>query len=185
MSLDNSRVAEKLALRRWALRQFHPTPPRVLDLCAGQQVIWGMLRQEFTIASYAAFDRHTSTGRHFHVNDSVRVARSAWIADVVDIDTYGEPWPHWLAVLERGLAPLTVFLTVGYSPTKISTVSKCVHRALGLGAIHVPPAMSFHLMGLIIRVMLHQATRYGYRFRLWTIPAGDLADYYAVRLERA
>jgi hypothetical protein len=36
-----------------------------------------------------------------------------WSQNVIDVDTYGIPWRHWLAMLPNVTKSLTVFLTIG------------------------------------------------------------------------
>jgi len=56
----------------------------------------------------------------------VRWLRSAKLAvyDVIDVDTYGEPWAHWMEILGRLTKDTTVFLTCGaFGPQGRSAIS--------------------------------------------------------------
>ena len=109
---DNSHLAAKLGLRRYFLDRYHAGERiRVIDCCAGESVIWTTLRREYEV-DYWGIDKERKRGR-MHL-DSIRVLQQpGWRADVVDIDTYGSPWGHWMALLENATQPLTVFLTYG------------------------------------------------------------------------
>ena len=43
--------------------------------------------------------------------------------DIIDIDTYGEPWRHYFAAAESMRAPATVFLTSGNGAGMLSNTS--------------------------------------------------------------
>jgi hypothetical protein len=107
---DNQRLNAKLDLRRHFLRRY---PPRsVFDACCGEGVVWSQLRGEFPRLRYWGVDKKRRPGRL--AIDSIRIlSQPGWDFDVVDVDTYGSPWEHWLAILPRVRAPLTVFLTWG------------------------------------------------------------------------
>lgn len=109
---DNRFMGPKLLLRRHFLQRYHRVPPRVLDCCQGSGKLWGALMQEFPVKTYWGLDKKPKKGRI--AIDSERILASGkWVADVVDVDTYGSPWGHWFHLLRTGTGPLTVFLTVG------------------------------------------------------------------------
>lgn len=108
---DNSSLVQKLELRRYMLNR-HPGPLRVLDCCAGSQVIWGVLRKEYPIESYWPLDQKPKKGRL--KIDSARVLRAGVSESIIDIDTYGHPWEHLQNLCLAGITqPVTVFLTIG------------------------------------------------------------------------
>lgn len=111
--VDNANLAGKLALRRYFLQKYHAdAPPVVLDCCQGSAVIWSTLRREFETSSYWGLDQKPKPGR-LQVDSARVLALPGWRADVVDVDTYGSPWKHWLALVATLERPVTVFLTVG------------------------------------------------------------------------
>jgi len=139
---DNSDPQAKLDLRRYFLRTYHTAaPPHVLDCCQGSGLLWRSLRQEFPIASYWGLDQKPKKGR-LQI-DSVRVlAQPGWRADIIDVDTYGSPWKHWLALLPHVRRPVTVFLTVGATNASLlGGVDRATLQALGLPA-RTPPTLS-------------------------------------------
>lgn len=116
--VETSNLAGKLEIRRRLLSAFPKGRPiTVLDCCAGERgEIWKRLRREFPgKIKYMGLDRKT-VGRGVVPFDSARWLREvAWSADVVDIDTYGEPWELYRAAVDRGLERLVVFLTYGFN----------------------------------------------------------------------
>lgn len=109
---DNHNPAAKLELRRHFLRRYHAGGADVLDCCQGSGLLWSQLRREFSVRSYWGLDVKPKRGRL--KMDSVRVlAQPGWPQDVIDVDTYGTPWKHWLALLPNVTRPLSVFLTCG------------------------------------------------------------------------
>jgi hypothetical protein len=110
---DNANLPAKLTLRRYFLRKFHSEqPPRVLDCCQGSGVIWRALRKEFSTARYWGLDEKPKPGR-LQIDSARILAQSGWNYDVVDIDTYGLPWKHWMGLIKTARNPVTVFLTLG------------------------------------------------------------------------
>jgi hypothetical protein len=107
----------KMALRRYFLDKYHRNsePMRVLDCCQGEGRIWGKLRTEYKLESYWGVDNdkvNRKAGRL--VIDSRRILMQSGLEqNVYDIDTYGSPWRHWVALLENGPERMTVFLTYG------------------------------------------------------------------------
>lgn len=75
-------------------------------------MLWNEIRKSHEVASYVGFDLKPKKGRL--KIDSVRVLQQpGWIQDVIDIDTYGSPWKHWIAMLPNVTNSITVFLTIG------------------------------------------------------------------------
>lgn len=111
--VDNGNLVAKLELRRHFLAKYHSEiPPRVFDACQGSGRLWARLRREFQIASYWGVDVKHKKGRIKF--DSRRIIEGGIEADVIDIDTYGSPWKHYLALLKSGIKhEITVFLTLG------------------------------------------------------------------------
>lgn len=108
---DNHNPKVKLDLRRYFLNKYHAdNPPRVFDCCQGGGVMWGTLQKEFSIANYWGVDLKPKKGRL--KIDSVRILEQGISENVIDVDTYGEPWKHWLAMLPYIKKPMTVFLTI-------------------------------------------------------------------------
>lgn len=130
---DNSALPAKLKLRRRYLDKYTSGRIRVIDACAGEQSrIWSKLRDEYDV-SYMGLDKK-SVGRGVVRADSIRWLRTVPIeADVVDIDTYGEPWQHLYAL--AGNHPghdLVVFLSYGYVGKGVGNISKLMKQSAGI-----------------------------------------------------
>ena len=151
---DNGDLGAKLKLRKYFLEKYHVrTPPRVFDCCQGEGKIWSTLREEFQTAEYWGVDKKPKKGR---LNiDSLRVlGQTGWEADVVDIDTYGSPWKHWVAMLPNIRGPLTVFLTVGQW---LMGTDRAMLDALGVGSLNLPPGLAVKLHDTGINCLLAKA----------------------------
>lgn len=187
---DNANPASKLVLRRAFLRDLgtRKDPLRVFDACQGSGVLWSTLRREFRV-KYWGVDVKPAKGRL--KLDSLRVLNSpGWKFDVIDVDTYGEPWRHWDAILRNGDGQVTVFLTLGSQ--NLSTLGHTALRAVGLGPLipMLPYGITHQLRNQVVDAMIAQAARHG-----WTIeryaestrsvgPQGNGARYLGVRMTR-
>lgn len=128
---DNHDVRAKLELRRYFLRTYHLDPPDVLDCCQGGGVLWKQLRKEFEVRSYWGVDVKRKKGRL--KLDSVRILQQpGWPQNVVDVDTYGSPWKHWMAMLPNVTQPITVFLTIGKGRQQQTILDKICLKAVGI-----------------------------------------------------
>lgn len=184
---DNKFLATKLHLRRTFLEAYHPTPPRVLDCCQGSGKIWNALRKQYPVAFYWGLDKKPKKGRW--AVDSVRVLESGkWQADVVDIDTYGSPWAHWMALLATGHGEVTVFLTVGFVRVGgLGFMSDIQKKASGIGGLSakVPPAILSRLHDYSIEFTIRQALLQGWEILdcAEAFPSTS-ARYFGLRLRR-
>lgn len=183
---DNKAMAPKLDLRRYFLRTYHAVPPRVFDACQGEGALWKVLRAEFPVVSYWGVDLKPKSGRL--MIDSTRVLSApGWAFDVIDVDTYGEPWSQWATLLRTGhpRSTLTVFLTVGH--LTLSRMSRETRRMMGFERLsRLPPASLLTKASRLADAMwLGRAEHAGWRIRDCRRTATDHATYYGVRLERA
>lgn len=193
---DNGALAAKLALRRHFLTAYHlDVLPTVLDCCQGEGVLWTALKKEYALANYCGLDTKPKKGRL--AIDSYRfLAAGGWKADVVDVDTYGSPWKHWIEILRATHPALTVFLTVGHVSmsasgfTQVDTIP-LVAAGLSFETLTVPPSLQGKVSDLCVPYALARATAFG-----WTIVAcleaespvagrgGNSCRYFGIRLER-
>lgn len=112
---DNANLALKVELRRRVLRYARFRALRVLDLYAGEGKIWRQLRAEFPMAGYTPCDirpRMPGTVKA-NVTPIFVEAIAGGHYNVVDIDTYAEPWETWAAVAHRIHQKTVVFMTHG------------------------------------------------------------------------
>lgn len=162
---DNSRLPEKLALRRYFLRRVFAsaTSAYVFDACQGSGVLWSALRKEFPVR-YWGVDQKRKAGR-LAIN-SVRVLEQpGWDFDVVDIDTYGSPWKHWLALLPRVRKRTTVFLTIGVVKIFGGGADTAVLKLAGLNfrTLKLPPSFGGKLADYLLDHVLAEPYRHGLR----------------------
>ena len=184
---DNHNPAAKLALRRHFLRKYHADEPiHVLDCFQAQGRLWSKLQQEFKVDSYWGVDIVPKKGRL--AIDSARILdQPGWTQNVIDLDAYGSPWKHWLALLRHGGHDLTVFLTIGMVKIGGGNIDGALYPLLGLefDRLQLPNSLAAKLHGLSINTALAQALR---RFKvieaLEAKNSGGNCRYLGVRLQR-
>ena len=136
---DNSSLEAKLLLRRYFLDKYHAKKkPKVLDCCQGDQLLWTKLRKEYDLASYWGVDMKPKRGR-LKIDSRRILALPGWKENVIDIDTYGSPWRHWMAMLPNVSQPITVFLTIG---RMTMGADKASLKALNLENIKLPAGIA-------------------------------------------
>lgn len=183
---DNHNSAAKLALRRHFLAKYHPAPLHVIDCCAGQGVLWERLKGEFPVARYVGIDKKGGAG--LLKMDSVRFLQKPGLsADVVDIDTYGSPWKHWLALLQNFPSSfgLTIFLTIGMVKVAGGNYDRCILSPLGI-PFEVPNSIGSALNEVCVSYLLTVCCKSNiFPVEIAEIPnPGGHARYLGVRLER-
>jgi len=152
---DNTSIEAKLALRRYFLQKYHlDEPPSVLDCCQGKGILWRRLQQEFTVADYWGVDEKPKRGR-LRIDSIKILAQPGWPQNVVDVDTYGSPWKHWLAMLPNVSRPMTVFLTLGVGGPGRIRLGKPELLAMGMT---MPSLLS--MSGAITHPLNRLATHY-------------------------
>jgi len=132
---DHSSLQAKLELRRCMLSQFGSKYNlNVLDCCAGKGFIWNKLRDEFQINSYFSIDKKRKAKANIRT-DSVRWLKHVKLtANVIDIDTYGEPWRHYevLLSIDWPQPEILVFLTLGAGRKAAGNISRTALQLAGL-----------------------------------------------------
>lgn len=141
---DNGDLKAKLDLRRHFLRKYHADGmARVVDCCQATGRIWGVLRNEVAITNYWGMDAIAKPGR-LKLQSERYLAQAGWPENVVDIDTYGVPWKHWIAMLPNVVRPTTVFLTIGrIAIAGGSILSRQEEDAIGLRFPTLPVPQAF------------------------------------------
>lgn len=190
---DNYNLAGKVALRLHLLNRFHEQGvPRVFDACKGDGRIWKAVREEFKVASYWGTDLKPKAGT-LKV-DSRRVIGLLRDADVVDIDTYGDPWEHWFTLLRDSepKRPMSVFLTHGAAtssgPMSAHHMSKVAVESLGVvfRTMKPPVGLVGRLRPHVVEHCLGMAFRFGYVLTYLCAAEGhNLTNYYGARVEPA
>ncbi len=152
---DNHDPRAKLELRRYFLRKYHSgsEPIHVLDCCQGSEVLWRQLRREFAVASYWGVDIKASSGR-LKIDSARILAQPGWPQNVVDVDTYGNPFRHFAAIVQNLFRPTTVFLTIGQIQVMGSPLTKEAREALGLKDLRIPNAIGAKLNKIAVSWLL-------------------------------
>lgn len=185
---DNAALEVKLELRRRFLREWK-APIRVLDCCEGAGVIWARLRDEFPVQSHWGVDMEPRKG-------AVRVESARLLevpgldVTVVDIDTYGLPWCHYLTLVQyQAPRDMLVFLTVG-SVMMFGMTPLAQEELRCLGLDRLSSSLSKHLAGRLrefaIPYVVYRAERHGWRVEdAEIVRGGPRVQYLAVRLQSA
>lgn len=129
---DNSHFAQKADMRLTFLRDVGWPELGVLDLCAGASKLWGHLAGALPVARYLPCDRKPRTALAIK-GEARDLVRSLDLAkfNVIDIDTYGEPWEVLEPLLPRLEREVVIFLTHGHLGLSV-TPSHAARRAAGL-----------------------------------------------------
>lgn len=185
---DNAHLASKLALRRSFLRDLklpRGVRPRVFDACQGSGVLWAHLRKDFDVI-YWGVDVKPKKGRL--KLDSARVLEgTGWRYDVVDVDTYGQPWRHWAAIVRNAAGTITVFLTVGESSGPRAPLSHDGLVALGLEKLEdvLPYGIRHQLNRHALDSLIAMSYAHGWSVeRFAESTPGPRARYFGVRMTR-
>lgn len=182
---DNGDLPSKLALRRYFLQRYHGDgSARVLDCCQGEGVIWSRLRREFAIESYLGLDLKPKPGR-LSIDCARYLALGGWSHNVIDIDTYGSPWPVWNALLPQIVRPTTVFLTRGSHSRE--PLDRYEREAIGMRFSRpIPTAFwpKLQLLGVVVTYCLTRCCDHGLiLLEAVEAPSTLHTRYYGVRLE--
>lgn len=187
MKTDNTNLVDKLGLRRYFLDCYHKGQKiKVFDACQGEQVLWGILRKEYP-CRYWGVDVKNKKGRP-RVNSERVLAEAGWDFDVIDVDTYGQPWRHWEGIIKNGTRDVTVFLTIGMVNVQGGSLQKEARDAAfpAFASMPKPPLGLFvKFSGYVIVAMLYHAKEYGWRIvEATTIEEAKNVKYVGIRIER-
>lgn len=109
---DNGNLKSKLELRKHFIDKFlYKKEFSVFDACQGNGLIWESLKKKYKY-KYWEVDVKKKKGR-LKIESQRILQQPGWLFDVIDIDTYGQPWKHWLSLLPNITAPVIIFLTIG------------------------------------------------------------------------
>lgn len=158
-----------------------------MDCCQGSGRIWAALGEEFSVASYWPLDQKSKKGR-LKIDSSRVLAQPGWTQNVIDVDTYGAPWRHWLALLPNVQRPVTVFLTSGRGGPNRIRLGDDELDAMGLTLPRVrrmSGAITHTLGDLAARFLLSAPDRFRLTVSEAVEAAGRNARYFGLRLEPA
>ena len=180
---DNHAPHAKLDLRRYMLDKYpEPDGFDVFDACQGSGFLWRTLRNEYAIKSYWGVDKKKRGGRL--MIDSVKIlGQPGLTANVIDIDTYGEPWEQWLALLPNVARRTTVFLTVGFSQMGGGNISNRMRTALNIPP-STPITLAAKTRGMGVRYLMTQVVQHGILIvEAVEVVSTHLTRYLGLRLE--
>jgi hypothetical protein len=115
--VDNRSLEAKISLRMWLLNRMNITDVKVLDTCSGLGMIWSEMEKHVHISQWVKCDIKPRAGGN-GMTLKMSASQSLAVMDlsdfnVIDIDTYGEPWEPYRIMLSRLTKPVAVFLTHG------------------------------------------------------------------------
>jgi hypothetical protein len=182
---DNHSLSVKFALRAGFLDSYHEGKTVVFDACMGNGELWRRLRVGRRLRYWGV---DVKPKRGFVQVDSERVlAMPGWKFDVIDVDTYGMPWGHWLGILRNGAGALTVFLTVGNVVMGGSGLCRELREVVGFGDLKIPPAICGRLNSDFTLEMIGYAKLAGWSIEELKEAVPDkpgTARYFGVRMRR-
>jgi hypothetical protein len=183
MSQDNSKLSQKLELRRHFLERYHREGElRVFDAFQARGIIWTTLAKEFPLTNYWGVDVLEKKGR-IRIESSRILAQAGWRENILDLDAYGSPWTHWLHALRKAAHSLTIFLTLGsLKGIKKRCLTAVELRVMGI-PFKLPRAISGNLSQRNLEWMLAQAwERFSIVEAIEALPH-ETARYFGLRLE--
>jgi hypothetical protein len=133
MKTDNHSLRHKIELRREVCALL-VQPLRVLDLYAGEGRVWWGMKEFSQIESYTPVDQKPRMSGVIKMTVSARTVRGFDLSqyNVVDVDTYGEPWEVWGELAKMITGETAVFLTHGHVSRQSTMISKFLRAASGI-----------------------------------------------------
>lgn len=154
---DNKGLSEKVAVRMHFVRKFHQGNAKVFDACQGAGLVWKEIRSRIDVKSYWGVDLKPASGRI--TMNSLDVLSKPIKDNVIDVDTYGEPWEHWLKMLPNINQPTSVFLT--WTSLCMMGMSTVVKQHVFGGQLQMPPSLYGKLWDYANAMLLTAPERYG------------------------
>lgn len=201
LKTDNHSLGDKCVLRRKVIYEANLEPVRVLDLFAGEGNIWNELRREprpdpdipeeerihaLRVERYTPIDQSNRQAGQIRFKITPRLIESLDLEsglaryNVIDVDTYGDPWEIWRAVLYHITQPTAVFLTRGkvtYGAGRMP-ISNLAKKVMGIPASWDVPG-KIELLDFADRCQLLQTCPTAeIQFGYWL--DGARVDYYGV-----
>lgn len=181
MPVDNQFFQIKLNLRLEYIRRYGGVT--AFDCCQGSMRLWSEILKEYPNIKYFGVDKKPKPGRH-KVDSSriLEIENLSW--DIVDIDTYGDPWKHYINLCKNTSCDVTVFLTNGKGAGKLSNVSNTVCDLLHIPE-NTPQTLRLAAVDNNIDRVIHSCIRYGIiATDIIEVKPSDTVCYYAMRLKK-
>jgi hypothetical protein len=137
VKLDNASLVDKLAIREHVIKSAGLKTLRVLDLCAGEGRIWREMGKRYQLDHYTPVDREPRLAGTIRaeITEDLVAALEVQRYNVVDVDTYGEPFEIASWVTPRVRGKVALFLTCGTVRNKTpggASLSGYLRRAIGI-----------------------------------------------------
>ena len=135
MKTDNKSLRLKVEIRKRLLKETGLKPLRILDLYAGEGLIWKEVGKNFKFSSYTPVDKAPRLPGTIKatVDEHFLQAFDMSQFNVVDVDTYGEPWLAWEILFPKIQHPTLFFLTHGAVSTRGGCqISKLARQIMGI-----------------------------------------------------
>ena len=184
---DNDNLKSKLDLRRYFLEKYHREGVlSVCDCCMGSGVLWSKLKREFKVKDYIGMDVKPKKGR-LKIDSARYLQAGGYGHDVIDVDTYGSPWKHYVEILKHINSDVTLFLTIG--ATKIGggcILSNIVKKRIGLDKIkNLPMVFMAKLEKIQVESMIPICLDYSFEIvECLESERGKNARYVGIRLRK-
>jgi hypothetical protein len=183
---DNTNVKAKSDFRAEFLDRYHPEGPvRIFEACQGTGLIWGKLREIYGDRLLLwGVDVKPAKGRLAIKSERI-LSLHGWEFDVIDVDTWGPPWKHWIALLGNLYDPCTVFLTLGAAGPAGGGSNADHLAALGLKTpFKIPEGLAAKVYARCTPYFLGMAERFGHRvIECVELEAAARCRYFGIRLE--
>lgn len=178
---DNQNLQVKVDLRLEYLNRYGGTS--CIDCCQGSGAIWKQIRPLFPDVRYFGIDQKRKSGRHSCDSSRILALKDqTW--DVVDIDTYGCPFSHYLNLCKSMTVDTTVFLTYGHGLGAGPATSSAVRNIIGIPK-KTPQSLAYMAQSKYINIVLYSCICYDIiPSDITHIKQSDTVDYYALRLQK-
>lgn len=130
---ENSNLPLKLSLRQKLLDISGFEEYKVIDCCTAKGMIWNNLKKKYKVTSYLPFDTNPQLPGTIRM-DSIKALNQIDIAkyNVIDIDTFGEPWKHYEIALNKLKSDTIIYLTIGINKVCGGSISNKAKEMMGI-----------------------------------------------------
>lgn len=130
---ENSNLPLKLLIRKKIINEAKFDQLHIIDCCTAKEMIWENLKKHYDISSYLPFDIKPQLPGTIKM-DSKEALRQMSLSDynVIDIDTFGEPWEHFYEIINKINQKTAVFLTYGRVKVGGGNISNFAKKIIGI-----------------------------------------------------
>lgn len=112
---DRTSLSSKVQLRRHVLGVAKFDSLSVLDLCAEDGTTWKEMRKHVEVRTYTPVAKKGKQPGTLKEVVNARLIEALYLSkyNIVDIDTFGDPWELWWTVFNQIITRTAVFVTAG------------------------------------------------------------------------